>query len=392
MIKINENFLNINEHYLFSEISQIVEKVKMEDKNIRLINMSIGDVTLPLSNKIIEALHKAVDDMGNMSTFKGYAPDQGYLFLREAIKDKYLKYKIELNLSDIFVNDGAKSDIGNILEVFSNDNIVGLQSVSYPVYFDVCKIGGFKVSFFKSCQKNDFLPLPNDLEGEIPNIIYLCSPNNPTGMAYNKAQLKLWLDFALENKIIILYDSAYQDFIVDKEIPYSIYELEEAKRCAIEICSFSKCAGFTGLRCGYTIIPKEIEVKVGKKIIKINKLWQRRQATKFNGTSYITQRAAEAYLKTNSKQYVDHCHKNSKKLMEILSRGDKKFWGGLNSPYIWVKNEGGKRSKEYFEYLIREYGIVTTPGEGFGKDGDGFIRISTFFNIEEREIEKFFFR
>ena len=381
MLKINNNFFDINQKYLFSEIRQIIRQKK--SKNIKLIDMSIGDISLPIDQNIIKALHKAVDEMGDINNFKGYSPDQGYIFLRESIKQKYLKLNIKLNLSEIFISDGSKSDLSNILEIFSDQNIVGIQSISYPVYYDSCKLGGYQICFIRSCKENNFLPSPEDIIGPKPDLIYLCSPNNPTGMAYNTEQLKNWVDFALKNNIIIFYDSAYQDFIKQKDIPYTIYQIKDAKNCAIEFCSFSKSAGFTGLRCGYTIFPDEIILKINNKNINLNKLWARRQSTKFNGVSYLSQVAANEFLKNNNNlKYIKHCDANSKKIIKYLDNNLKqKYWGGVNSPYIWLETKNNLKSKDYFKYLINNYNIITTPGIGFGKDAEGFVRISNFFNI-----------
>ena len=376
MIKIKNGFLEVKEDYLFSEISKIIKK---KNKNLNLINMSVGDIQLPLDKEIIKVLHESVEEMGDQDKFKGYSPEQGYIFLRETIRNKYLNLGIDIELTDIFVSDGSKSDLGNILDIFSSDNVVGIQSVCYPVYVDVCNFSGFNISYIKSSEDNNFLPMPKDILGKMPNLIYLCSPNNPTGMAYNKNHLTEWVNFALNNDIIIFYDSAYQDYIKEKEVSYSIYQIDGSKRCAIEFCSLSKSAGFTGLRCGYTIIPSEIKLKINERDIVINKLWARRQATKFNGVSYLSQRAADMFLKNKLTKYVDHCRKNSKKLRKYFDENGFKYWGGINSPYIWIKNPKGLTSKDYFEYLIDKYSVVTTPGDGFGRDGEGYIRISNFF-------------
>lgn len=378
MFKINANFLEIKEQYLFAEIAKIKEAQAKENKKI--LDMSIGDVVLPLSQNVTEALHRAVDDLSKIDKFKGYSPSQGYLFLREAIRDKYKKLmNVEIGLDDIFVNDGAKSDLGNLLDIFSKDNVVGISGVCYPVYFDVCKIHGFKISKIKSSTKNNFLPMPEDIIGEKPNLIYLCSPNNPTGMAYNAEQLEKWVEFAVKNQIIIFYDSAYQDFIKQEDVPKTIYQIPGAKKCVLEVCSLSKSAGFTGIRCGYTIVPSEIRIKFLAHEVFLNKLWARRQATKFNGASYLSQRAAESFIKNPDEKYISHCEKNCKKIKKILDSRGLKYWGGVNSPYIWLECPKNFCSKTYFEYLIDRYGVVTTPGTGFGEDGEGFVRISTFF-------------
>ncbi len=381
MFKINLNFLEIKEKYLFYEIAQI--KKNLNQKNNKIIDMSIGDVTLPLDNNVIKSLHDAVDDMADIKKFKGYSPSQGYLFLRKAIKNKYQKMNVSIDSDDIFINDGAKSDLSNILDIFSKDNIVGIPSVCYPVYLDVCQMHGIKTVDIKSNQDNNFLPMPKDILEEKPDLIYLCSPNNPTGMAYNREQLKTWVNFAIDNNIIIFYDSAYQDFISQQEIPKTIYQIKNAKKCAIEICSFSKSAGFTGIRCGYTIFPNEIKNQISNnkfdQEIVLNKLWQRRQSTKFNGVSYLSQKAAESFVNHQNQKQINHCKKNLKTIKQCLDDKNRVYWGGVNSPYIWLKCPANINSFDYFNYLIEKYKVITTPGIGFGKDGENFIRISSFF-------------
>lgn len=390
---INENFFKIKNKYLFSNILQIVKGKKKQEEDIEFIDLSIGDVKLPLNKKVVNELHRAVDDMGDEENFKGYSPEQGYEFLRNEIAEKYKGQGVTLNLEDIFVNDGSKSDLGNITDIFSRENIIGLQSVVYPVYLDVCKMGGFEYTCIKSYEKNNFLPMPKDIVGDIPTIIYLCSPNNPTGMAYNKEQLEKWVKYALNNGIVIIFDAAYKTFINESDIPHTIYQIDGAKNCAIEICSFSKSAGFTGLRCGYTIIPSAIRVRslFCDKHISLNSLWQRRQATKFNGVSYLTQKAATKVLEENLYENVAYYRNNAKLLTEAFSNLNFKYWGGVNSPYIWLKCPPAFDSMEYFYFLLNRFKVVVTPGIGFGREGKNFVRISVLNKLEEitKCIEKF---
>lgn len=375
-MKINNNFLNLKDSYLFSTIAKKVNSYQMSNPNKKLIRLGIGDVTLPLCHAVTKELHKAVDDMSVKETFKGYGPEQGYDFLRQSIKSYYLKKNVSLDIDEIFVSDGAKSDVGNILDIFDKDNKVLIPDPVYPVYVDTNIMDGRKISYINATKENSFLPLPNSYEKA--DIIYLCSPNNPTGSVYNHQQLKSWVDFAIDNKAIILFDAAYEAFIDDASLPRSIFEIDGATKCAIEFCSFSKTAGFTGTRCGYTIVPMDLEFNG----VKLNNLWLRRQTTKFNGVSYIVQRAANAvFTEEGSKQIrnsINYYKENARIISTALKELNIWFTGGENSPYVWLKCPNGMTSWEFFDYLLKEANVVGTPGAGFGKNGEGFFRLTAF--------------
>lgn len=375
-MKINKNFLNLNESYLFSTIAKKVNDFKISNPNIYLIRLGIGDVTKPLCPSVIEGLHKAVDEMSNQKTFKGYGPEQGYDFLRQNIKSYYQQRNISLNLNEIFISDGAKSDIGNILDIFDKDNNVLIPDPVYPVYVDTNIMDGRKISYINATKENSFLPLPNS--NKKADIIYICSPNNPTGAVYNHEQLKLWVDYAIDNKAIILFDAAYEAFISNDTLPRSIFEIEGASKCSIEFCSLSKTAGFTGTRCGYTIVPLDLEFDG----IKLNKLWCRRQTTKFNGVAYIIQCAANSVFTNDGLKQISNTIKYYKENARIISSAleDLNIWftGGKNSPYVWLKCPNKMSSWEFFDYLLNELNIVGTPGSGFGKNGEGFFRLTAF--------------
>lgn len=387
-LRLNENFLNVKESYLFSEIAKKVNDYSAQNPDKKIIRLGIGDVTLPLVPAVIEALHKAVDEMGAQETFRGYGPEQGYDFLREKIVDYYKKNTIRLELDEVFVSDGAKSDVGNITDLFDKDNVVLIPDPVYPVYVDTNIMNGRKIEFLNANANNGFCPLP---EGNTKaDIIYLCSPNNPTGACYTKEQLKTWVDYALENDAVILYDAAYEIFVQDENLPRSIYEIDGAKRCAIEFCSLSKTAGFTGTRCGYTIVPKDLKVKVNKlkllkidsDVVEINKLWVRRQTTKFNGVPYIVQRGAEAvFTEEGQKQIMENINyyrANAKVIADTMDEIGIKYFGGVNSPYIWLKCPNGMKSWEFFDYLLENINVVGTPGAGFGENGEGYFRLTAF--------------
>ena len=387
-MRLNENFLNVKERYLFSEIAKKVNDYSAQNPDKKIIRLGIGDVTLPLVPAVIEALHKAVDEMGAQETFRGYGPEQGYDFLREKIVDYYKKNTIRLELDEVFVSDGAKSDVGNITDLFDKDNVVLIPDPVYPVYVDTNIMNGRKIEFLNANANNGFCPLP---EGNTKaDIIYLCSPNNPTGACYTKEQLKTWVDYALENDAVILYDAAYEIFVQDENLPRSIYEIDGAKRCAIEFCSLSKTAGFTGTRCGYTIVPKDLKVKVNKlkllkidsDVVEINKLWVRRQTTKFNGVPYIVQRGAEAvFTEEGQKQIMENINyyrANAKVIADTMDEIGIKYFGGVNSPYIWLKCPNGMKSWEFFDYLLENINVVGTPGAGFGENGEGYFRLTAF--------------
>lgn len=387
-MKLNENYLNVKESYLFSEIAKKVNDYSESNPEKKIIRLGIGDVTLPLVPAVVDAMHKAVDEMGSQDTFRGYGPEQGYDFLREKVVDYYKKNTIRLEQDEVFISDGAKSDVGNITDLFDKDNIVLIPDPVYPVYVDTNIMNGRKIVYLNATAENGFCPLPEG--NEKADIIYLCSPNNPTGAVYTKEQLKVWVDFALKNKAIILFDAAYEVFIQDEDLPKSIYEIDGAKRCAIEFCSLSKTAGFTGTRCGYTIVPKDLKIEVSKlKLLKvdsseveINKLWLRRQTTKFNGVPYIVQRGAEAVFTTvGRKQILDNIEyyrQNAKVIADTMDEIGIKYFGGDNSPYIWLQCPNGMGSWEFFDYLLENINVVGTPGEGFGKNGEGYFRLTAF--------------
>ncbi len=379
-MNINENYLNLEQSYLFSTIAKKVNEFADKNPDKKIIRLGIGDVTLPLCKAVIEAMHKAVDEMSVQGTFRGYGPEQGYDFLRNAVKDYYAKRNVELELDEIFISDGAKSDLGNILDIFGKDNTVIVPDPVYPVYVDTNIMAGRKVVFANANGDNEFLPMPD--ENVKADIIYLCSPNNPTGAVYNKEQLKKWVDYALLNNAIILFDSAYECFISDEDLPRSIYEIEGSKKCAIEFCSLSKTAGFTGTRCGYTVVPNALG--------KLNKFWLRRQTTKFNGVPYIIQRGAEAVFTEQGqkeiKENIGYYKENAKVISETLTRLGIWHVGGKHSPYIWLKCPNNMSSWDFFDYLLENIQVVGTPGAGFGKNGEGYFRL-TSFGSKENTIE-----
>ncbi|MBQ7288359.1 MAG: LL-diaminopimelate aminotransferase [Clostridia bacterium] len=378
MVTTNQNYQNLKESYLFSEIAHRVNRYAEEHPDAKIIRLGIGDVTLPLCPAVIEAMHNAVDDMAAAETFHGYGPEQGYGFLRDAIRNYYAKKGLSLESNEIFVSDGAKSDVGNILDIFSKENTVLVTDPVYPVYVDTNTMDGRKILFADSDASNGFLPMPSLKQKA--DIIYLCSPNNPTGAAYNRIQLKEWVNFAKENHAVILYDAAYEAFISDSDLPTSIYEIEGAKSCAIEFCSLSKTAGFTGTRCGYTVVPQEL--LVGN--IQLNKLWFRRQTTKFNGVSYVVQRGAEAVFSESGmkqiKENIDIYKKNAEIITDALDTLGIWYTGGKNSPYVWLKCPDGLDSWAFFDLLLQKANVVGTPGAGFGKNGEGFFRLTAFNN------------
>lgn len=375
-MNINENYLNLEQSYLFSTVAKKVNDFAKNNPGKKVIRLGIGDVTLPLCKAVIEAMHKAVDEMGVQETFRGYGPEQGYDFLRDAVKGYYKTHNVELEEDEIFISDGAKSDVGNILDLFSKDNTVLVPDPVYPVYVDTNIMAGRKVVFADANAGNGFLPMPD--EKVKADIIYICSPNNPTGAVYNKEQLKKWVDYALKINAIILFDAAYECFISDETLPKSIYEIENAKKCAIEFCSLSKTAGFTGTRCGYTIVPKELD--------KLNKFWLRRQTTKFNGVPYIVQRGAEAvFSKQGQKEIrenINYYKENAKLISQTLKECGIWHVGGEHSPYIWLKCPNNMTSWEFFDYLLENIQVVGTPGSGFGKNGEGFFRLTSFGSKE----------
>lgn len=374
---INSNYQNISETYLFSEIAARVKRYQKENPDAKIIKMGIGDVTRPLCSAAVEALKKAADEMGTKEGFKGYGPEQGYDFLKSALASYYKKTSdVELELDEIFVSDGAKSDIGNILDIFSNDNVIAVTDPVYPVYVDTNVMAGRKITYIPANKDNGFLPMPT--EGFEADIIYLCSPNNPTGAAYTKDQLKVWVDYANSHDAVILFDSAYEAFVTDPKVPRSIYAVEGARTCAIEFCSFSKTAGFTGTRCGYTIVPNDL-IREG---VKLQKMWLRRQTTKFNGVSYPVQCAAAACLSKEGLEQIranlEYYKYNADVMTSTFNELGWPYYGGTNSPYIWVKCPDNMSSWEFFDALLGKANVVGTPGEGFGKSGEGYLRLTSF--------------
>ena len=380
-MQINTNYANLQDSYLFLTIAKKVAAYTQAHPENRIIRMGIGDVTQPLVPAVIEAMHKATDEMAHKETFHGYSPDQGYDFLREAIQGYYAKRGVSLKLSEIFVGDGAKSDIGNIVDIFGEDNRVLIPDLVYPVYVDTNVMSGRKVTYLDANERNGFLGMPD--ENTEADIIYLCSPNNPTGAVYSRAQLEAWVDYALRHEAVILFDAAYESFIADDTLPHSIFEIEGAKRCAIEFCSFSKTAGFTGVRCGYTVIADELVCGETQ----LNRLWARRQATKFNGVNYITQRAAAAvFTEAGQKQVrevIDYYRRNAALMVDAFKAMGLWFTGGENSPYIWHKVPAGMTSWEFFDDLLARAEVVGTPGSGFGRNGEGFFRLTAFGTHED---------
>ena len=396
MAQINENFIKIPATYLFSEIAKRVAKHKEENPTAPIIRMGIGDVSLPLPDASVDAMIKAAEEQRNIETFRGYGPEQGYAFLREAIVENDFKANgIDIEADEIFVSDGAKSDTGNIGDIFDKNNRVAITDPSYPVYVDTNAMSGrageptasgewTNLVYLPCNAENNFVPT---LPTEKVDLVYLCYPNNPTGTTLTKEQMKVWVDYAKANNVIILFDAAYEAFITEKNVPHSIYEIEGAKDVAIEFRSFSKTAGFTGTRCGYTVVPKQLMgYSENGDMVALNKLWNRRQTTKFNGTSYVVQRAAEAtYTKEGKKQVkslISIYTENAKIIREGLLAAGYTIFGGINAPYVWAKAPVGLSSWEYFDYLLKEKNIVTTPGAGFGANGEGYVRFSAFGSRE----------
>lgn len=400
MIKINENYLKLQDNYLFSTINKKVNQYQEKNPKAEIIRLGIGDVTRPIPDIVIEAIKKAADEMKSSDTFRGYGPEQGYDFLKEKIVQNDYK-NLNIKMNEVFVSDGAKCDTANIVELFAKDAKVAITDPVYPVYLDSNvmygrtgeyseKMGRYQnILYMEAIEDNNFTPLPEELQ-EVPDLIYICSPNNPTGMAMNKETLKKWVDFARIHKSIILFDAAYEAFIEESNVPHSIYEIEGAKEVAVEFRSFSKTAGFTGLRCAFCVVPDEIEIDTRKGKIRLNKLWNRRQTTKFNGVSYIIQRGAEAtYTEEGKKAIRDNIlyyKENAKIIKKGLKEAEIVAYGGVNSPYIWLKTPNNMKSWEYFDLLLEKYNIVGTPGVGFGPSGEGYFRL-TAFGEREKTIE-----
>ena len=392
MTKINQNYQKLPGSYLFSEIARRVAAQSAAHPEQKLIRLGIGDVTQPLAPAVISAMHSAVDEMAAAATFHGYGPEQGYDFLRSLIAaHDYQARGVQVELDEIFVSDGAKSDCGNIGDIFSQDNVVAVCDPVYPVYVDTNAMAGragdfdpatgrwSKIVYMSCTAENDFTPA---LPEVAPDLIYLCYPNNPTGVTASRAQLKRWVDYALEHGSVILFDAAYEAFITEPDVPHSIFEIEGAKRCAIEFRSFSKTAGFTGTRCAYTVVPKELVVEG----VSLNAMWNRRQTTKFNGVPYVIQRAAAAvYTDEGQKQIrqtIAFYLNNAKVIREGLQQAGLTVYGGVNAPYIWCKTPDQLGSWEFFDQLLKQAGVVTTPGAGFGPSGEGYIRLTAFGGAE----------
>ncbi len=380
-MKINTNYQNIADSYLFSTVAKKVSEFASKNPDKKIIKLGIGDVTLPLCKEVVNALKNASEEMGIKESFHGYGPEQGYEFLKTKLQKYYESHGVKLDNDEIFISDGAKSDLGNILDLFAIDNTVLVPDPVYPVYVDTNIMAGRKVVYIDANADNNFLPLPD--KSIKADIIYICSPNNPTGAVYNKEQLKAWVDYAKENNSVILFDAAYECFITDKNLPRSIYEIEGAKSCAIEFCSFSKMAGFTGTRCGWTVVPKELENGL------LNKMWLRRQTTKFNGVPYIVQRGAEAVFsevgQKEIQENLNYYKENAKIISDVLKKHNIWHIGGEHSPYIWLKCPNNMKSWEFFDYLLENIQVVGTPGSGFGRNGEGYFRLTSFGSRENTQ-------
>lgn len=384
---INTNYANLKNNYLFSTVAEKVRVYSEAHPQADIIKLGIGDVTKPLAKTVIQALHDAVDENAKAETFMGYGPEQGYAFLREALADYYGKLGADIDADEVFVSDGAKSDIANILDIFSKDCHVVIPDPVYPVYLDTNVMDGRKVSFLNANEGNNFLPMPEDLgTDEKVDILYLCSPNNPTGAFYNKEQLQTWVDFANAQGAVIFFDSAYEVFASGTDLPRTIFAIPGARTCAIEIASLSKTAGFTGTRCSYTVVPKEL-VRDGQSL---KDMWFRRQSTKFNGTPYIVQKAAAAVFTEEGyaeiMENIQGYKENAKIIADTLDELGIYYTGGHYSPYVWLKCPNNMSSWEFFDFLLEKAQVVGTPGEGFGKNGEGFFRL-TAFNTPERTRE-----
>lgn len=388
MPQINENYLKLEKNYLFINIAKKINAYIEEnpEKKSNIIRMGIGDVTLPIAPCVVEAVKKGAEEMGVKETFKGYEDSgTGYDFLKEAVAGYYKSFGADVKPEEIRISDGAKSDCGNIVDIFGDDNVVLITDPAYPVYVDSNLMNGRKVIYADSSEANGFCAEPD--YNVHADLIYLCSPNNPTGAAFNTAQLKAWIDYAIANKAIIIYDAAYEAFITQDDIPRSIFQVEGARQCAIEICSLSKTAGFTGMRCGYTVIPNELEVEAsdGTKV-SISQLWGRRQGSKFNGVSYPVQCGAAAVFSEEGREQIkvnlEYYKENARIIANTMDKLGISYTGGINSPYIWLKCPNGMGSWEFFDLLLKEANVVGTPGEGFGENGAGYFRLTSFGDRE----------
>lgn len=375
-MQINRNYQNIKETYLFTNVAAKARAYSEAHPEADVIRLSIGDVTRPLPPVVVEAMVRAAEEMGNAGTFRGYGPEQGYDFLRQEVALYYASFGVRVGVDEILISDGAKSDLGNILDIFGEDNVALVPDPVYPVYVDTNLMAGRRIVYLQGNEENGFLPMPH--EDMVGDIIYLCSPNNPTGAVYNRAQLKEWVDFANKNDAVILFDAAYEAFVSEGDLPRSVFEIEGARTCAIEFCSLSKTAGFTGTRCGYTVVPDEL-VRGG---VQLRRMWLRRQTTKFNGVSYPVQRAAAAALTAEGveacRENIAYYKENARMIADMLTRRGIVFTGGKNSPYIWMKCPGGMRSWEFFDVVLERANVVGTPGAGFGENGEGWFRLTAF--------------
>lgn len=384
MPQLNENFLKLEKNYLFINIAKKINAYIAEhpEKKDNIIRMGIGDVTLPIAPCVVEAVKKGADEMGVKETFKGYEDSgTGYDFLKEAIAKYYKGFGADVSADEIRISDGAKSDCGNIVDIFGDDNVVLITDPAYPVYVDSNLMSGRKVIYADCTKENNFCAVPD--KNVHADLIYLCSPNNPTGAAFTKEQLKAWIDYAIDNKAIIIYDAAYEAFITEPGIPRSIFEVEGSRQCAIEICSLSKTAGFTGMRCGYTVIPKELEVVASDgTVVNISQIWGRRQGSKFNGVSYPVQCGAAAVFTDEGQEQIkvnlEYYKENARIIASALDELGIYYTGGKNSPYIWLECPNGMKSWDFFDLLLNEINVVGTPGAGFGKNGEGFFRLTSF--------------
>jgi len=394
MAWVNENYTALQDSYLFSQVAHKVADYAAAHPETKIIRLGIGDVTLPLAPVVVEAMQKAAAEMGVKESFRGYGPEQGYDFLHEALVKYYAGFGVSLESSEIFISDGAKSDCGNITDLFDDANVILVPDPVYPVYLDTNIMRGRQIIFMQGSPDNDFLPMPD--AAVKADIIYLCSPNNPTGAAYSRAQLEEWVAYARQQDAVILYDAAYEAFIEDPSLPRSIFTIEGAKECAIELCSLSKTAGFTGTRCGYTVVPLELKRKTRNgKELSLNKMWLRRQTTKFNGVPYIVQRGAEAVFtpegQRQCRENLAYYKENARLIGAALDEKGILYYGGKNSPYIWIQCPDNMKSWEFFDYLLEKLGIVGTPGSGFGTMGEGWFRLTAFASREatQEAVERF---
>jgi LL-diaminopimelate aminotransferase len=380
-MQINKHYAQLAESYLFRTVAHKVDAYQQAHPEKEIIRLGIGDVTLPLAKPVIDALQAAVAEMGKQETFRGYGPEQGYDFLRESIRDYYGTHGVRLDLHEIFVSDGAKSDLGNLLDLFAAENTVLVPDPVYPVYVDDNVMAGRKIEYLPANAENNFLPMPD--AAPHADIVYLCSPNNPTGAAYTTAQLEKWVAWARQNHAVILYDAAYECFVSEPGCARSIYEVEGARECAIEVCSFSKMAGFTGTRCGYTVVPMDLKADG----MSLNAMWLRRQTTKFNGVPYIVQRGAAAVFTPEGRKEIqanlDYYRRNAAVIGAALDEAGVWYCGGKNSPYLWMRCPAGMKSWDFFDWLLDTANVVGTPGAGFGPCGEGYFRLTAFGDAEK---------